>query len=110
VHAQLVRHLKAAVADGTVNPDADLEMETVLLTAAIDGLCIQWLLDPSIDIARLRPAYRHAAPRPDLPEGRCSRPGTVNRGRLPDQSKDAGQARAGAGRGRAEPGSRCLAV
>ncbi len=52
VHAQLVRRLRAGVADGTVSPSADLELDTVLLNAAIDGLCIQWLLDPDIDIAR----------------------------------------------------------
>lgn len=65
-----MRHLRAGVADGTGSTEADLELDTVLLTAAIDGLCIQWLLDPSIDIARLRAAYRNAPPGPDQPAGR----------------------------------------
>lgn len=60
-HAWLGRHfdrarlrfreqLREGIAAGTVRPDAPVEALTAALIAVMDGLQIQWLLDPSIDM------------------------------------------------------------
>jgi AcrR family transcriptional regulator len=51
--ATLAGHLREAVDTGDVAPltDAQIEIEVRLVTAALDGIGLQWLLDPSTDIA-----------------------------------------------------------
>jgi AcrR family transcriptional regulator len=45
-------HLAQAVADGEIAPltSAEIEREARLLTAMLDGIGLQWLLDPSTDM------------------------------------------------------------
>ena len=52
VVAEHVRHLREAVADGEVAPmsDAELVQEARLFVAAMDGIELQWLLDPGVDL------------------------------------------------------------
>lgn len=47
-----VRHLREAVADGDVAPmgDVELDQEARLFVAAMDGIELQWLLDPAVDL------------------------------------------------------------
>ncbi|WP_402466013.1 TetR/AcrR family transcriptional regulator [Isoptericola aurantiacus] len=51
--ATLAGHLGDAVRDGDVVPmtDAQIMIEVRLLTAVMDGIGLQWLLDPSTDVA-----------------------------------------------------------
>jgi AcrR family transcriptional regulator len=50
-----VRHLHEAVAEGEVAPMAEavLEQEARLFVAAMDGIELQWLLDPGLDLLEL---------------------------------------------------------
>ncbi len=52
VVAEHVRHLREAVADGEVEPmsDRELEQEARIFVAAMDGIELQWLLDPQVDL------------------------------------------------------------
>ena len=54
-----VRHLHEAVADGDVAPlsDAEVELEARLFVAAMDGMELQWLLDPRLDLLELFDRY-----------------------------------------------------
>lgn len=51
--ATLAGHLRKAVVAGDVASlaDAEIEIEVRLITAALDGIGLQWLLDPSTDVA-----------------------------------------------------------
>lgn len=51
--ATLAGHLRRAVDAGDVAPltDAQVEIEVRLVTAILDGIGLQWLLDPSTDIS-----------------------------------------------------------
>lgn len=51
--ATLAGHLREAVAAGDIAPMTELEAETEarLLTAVLDGIGLQWLLNPSTDVA-----------------------------------------------------------
>jgi AcrR family transcriptional regulator len=53
------RHLQEAVETGDVGPlsEAQVTLEARLLTAALDGIGLQWLLDPSMDIALATTTY-----------------------------------------------------
>lgn len=51
VRADLMRRLRAGVADGQIRPETDLGIDAMLLTAMMDGLSIQWLLNPEFDVA-----------------------------------------------------------
>ena len=55
VVAEHVRHLREAVDDGEVlaMTDAELEQEARLLIATMDGIELQWLLDPGVDLLEL---------------------------------------------------------
>lgn len=55
VVAEHVRHLHEAVADGEIAPmgDAELEQEARLVVAGMDGIELQWLLDPRVDLLEL---------------------------------------------------------
>jgi hypothetical protein len=48
-------HLREAVADGEVAPmtAAEVEQEARLFVAAMDGMELQWLLDPRVDLLDL---------------------------------------------------------
>lgn len=50
----LAGHLQRAVDDGDVAPLTPVEIDTEvrLVTAVLDGIGLQWLLDPSTDVAR----------------------------------------------------------
>lgn len=50
-----VRHLREAVEDGdvTLPPDGGLELQARLFVAAMDGIELQWLLDPGLDLLEL---------------------------------------------------------
>lgn len=50
--ATLARHLRHAADVGDVAPltDAQIQVEVRLVTAALDGIGLQWLLDPSTDM------------------------------------------------------------
>ncbi len=50
--ATLARHLQQAVDDGDVVPltPTEIDIEVRLVTAVLDGIGLQWLLDPSTDI------------------------------------------------------------
>ena len=50
--ATLARHLQQAVDAGDVTPlsPAEIDVEVRLVTAVLDGIGLQWLLDPSTDI------------------------------------------------------------
>jgi AcrR family transcriptional regulator len=50
-HDDVLRRLKQGVQSGEIRPDADIDSATSLAMAAMDGLSIQWLLDPSLDVA-----------------------------------------------------------
>lgn len=50
-HDDILRRLKQGVHSGEIQPDADIDSATTLALATMDGLSIQWLLDPSLDIA-----------------------------------------------------------
>ncbi|MGW1272294.1 TetR/AcrR family transcriptional regulator [Streptomyces sp. NPDC002491] len=50
VHADLLTRLRRGVATGRIRPDADLDQDTTLMSAVMDGLSIQWLLNPSVDV------------------------------------------------------------
>ncbi len=52
VRADLAERLRRDQAAGTVRDDVDAEDVAALLVAASDGLQIQWLLAPSIDLER----------------------------------------------------------
>ncbi len=51
--ATLAGHLREAVQKGDVGPlsDARIQIEVRLVTAALDGIGLQWLLDPTTDVA-----------------------------------------------------------
>ncbi len=50
----IARALDAGIADGTVRPDTDSRAEARRIIAMMDGLQLQWLLDPeSVDMAAL---------------------------------------------------------
>lgn len=49
--ATLAGHLRKAVVAGDVASLANAEIEVRLITAALDGIGLQWLLDPSTDVA-----------------------------------------------------------
>ena len=51
--ATLAGHLREAVETGEVAPlsPAQIDVEVRLVTAALDGIGLQWLLDPSTDVA-----------------------------------------------------------
>jgi len=51
--ATLAGHLQAAIEAGDVGPltAAQIEVEVRLVTATLDGIGLQWLLDPSVDVA-----------------------------------------------------------
>ena len=53
------RRLREAVESGDVGPlsEAQIALEARLLTAALDGIGLQWLLDPSMDIALATTTY-----------------------------------------------------
>jgi AcrR family transcriptional regulator len=55
VVAEHVRHLREAVADGEVRAmtDGELGQEARLFVAAMDGIELQWLLDPDVDLLEL---------------------------------------------------------
>jgi AcrR family transcriptional regulator len=55
----LARHLREAVEAGEVAPlaDADIQQEVRLVTAVLDGIGLQWLLDPSTDVVAAVNAY-----------------------------------------------------
>ncbi|SEP63160.1 TetR/AcrR family transcriptional regulator [Microlunatus flavus] len=55
VVAEHVVHLREAVADGEVAAmgDAQLRQEARLFVAAMDGIELQWLLDPAVDLLEL---------------------------------------------------------
>lgn len=55
VVADHVGHLQEAVADGEVAPmsEAEVEQEARLFVAAMDGIELQWLLDPRVDLLEL---------------------------------------------------------
>ena len=55
VVAEHQRHLHEAVADGEVAPlnEAEVELEARLFVAAMDGMELQWLLDPRVDLLEL---------------------------------------------------------
>jgi AcrR family transcriptional regulator len=57
--ATLGSHLREAVNAGDVAPlnDSQIEVEVRLITATLDGIGLQWLLDPSTDIASSVSAY-----------------------------------------------------
>jgi AcrR family transcriptional regulator len=50
-----VQHLHEAVADGEIAPmgEVELEQEARLLVAGMDGIELQWLLDPRVDLLEL---------------------------------------------------------
>lgn len=50
--ATLARHLSEAVATGDIAPmtAAEVDVEVRLVTAALDGIGLQWLIDPSTDV------------------------------------------------------------
>jgi AcrR family transcriptional regulator len=50
--ATLAGHLREAVEAGDIAPlsPAQIEVETRLVTAALDGIGLQWLLDPATDV------------------------------------------------------------
>lgn len=52
VRADLAERLRRNQAAGTVRDDVDADDVAALLVAASDGLQIQWLLSPSIDLER----------------------------------------------------------
>ena len=51
--ATLAGHLREAVQKGDIPPmtDARIQIEVRLVTATLDGIGLQWLLDPSTDVA-----------------------------------------------------------
>lgn len=55
VVAEHRRHLHEAVADGEVRPlgEAEVELEARLFVAGLDGMELQWLLDPRVDLLEL---------------------------------------------------------
>ncbi len=55
VVAEHVRHLHEAVADGEIAPmtEVELEQEARLVVAGMDGIELQWLLDPRVDLLEL---------------------------------------------------------
>ncbi|GAB2590564.1 TetR/AcrR family transcriptional regulator [Microlunatus antarcticus] len=55
VVAEHQRHLHEAVADGEVTPlsETEVEQEARLFVAAMDGIELQWLLDPRVDLLEL---------------------------------------------------------
>jgi len=55
VVAEHQRHLHEAVADGEIAPmgEAGVEQEARLFVAAMDGIELQWLLDPRVDLLEL---------------------------------------------------------
>ena len=78
--ATLATHMQQAVDAGDVAPltTGQIEIEVRLVTAVLDGIGLQWLLDPSTDviasvttyITRTIAGWRHGAPpasRPMLP-------------------------------------------
>jgi AcrR family transcriptional regulator len=50
IRARAIRSLREGQLSGEVRDDADLEVIVPLLFAVMDGLQIQWLLDPEIDM------------------------------------------------------------
>jgi alkyl sulfatase BDS1-like metallo-beta-lactamase superfamily hydrolase len=52
VRAETASHLREAVEVGDVEPltPAQIEIEVRLVTATLDGIGLQWLLDPSTDV------------------------------------------------------------
>lgn len=52
-------HIREAVESGDVGPltEEQIVLEARLLTAALDGIGLQWLLDPSLDVALATTTY-----------------------------------------------------
>ena len=57
--ATLAGHLREAVNKGDIAPmtDARIQIEVQLVTATLDGIGLQWLLDPSTDVAATVSTY-----------------------------------------------------
>lgn len=57
--ATLAGHLQQAVDEGDVGPlaPAEINVEVRLVTAVLDGIGLQWLLDPSADMAEAVDTY-----------------------------------------------------
>lgn len=57
--AALAEHLRRAVVDGEIRPmgASEIEIEVRLITAVLDGVGLQWLLDPTTDIRRALETY-----------------------------------------------------
>jgi len=51
IREELVAKLRRLQADGEVREDADVEALAPVILAVMDGLQVQWLLDPRIDMA-----------------------------------------------------------
>lgn len=57
VRGSILTSLQLGVEDGTVRADADLEEAATKVVAVMDGLQIQWLHDPSIDMVGIFRRY-----------------------------------------------------
>ena len=57
--ATLARHLQQAVDAGDVAPlsPAQIDVEVRLVTAVLDGIGLQWVLDPSTDVVESISTY-----------------------------------------------------
>jgi AcrR family transcriptional regulator len=51
VQADLSSRLRRGVESGEMRSGADVDRDSALITAVMDGLSIQWLLDPTFDVA-----------------------------------------------------------
>ncbi|TXK18545.1 TetR/AcrR family transcriptional regulator [Homoserinibacter sp. GY 40078] len=52
VRGEFAERLRAQQAEGTVRADVDPDQIAAIIVAASDGLQIQWLLDPSVELER----------------------------------------------------------
>jgi AcrR family transcriptional regulator len=75
VRARLLRSLRQGQQSGEIRADVDLEALVPVIVAAMDGLQIQWLLDPEVDmeasfsvLADLLTAQLRSEPPDDRPE------------------------------------------
>ncbi len=78
IRGDLVAKLRQLQADGEVREDADMEALAPLILAVMDGLQVQWLLDPRTDMAASFEAFTSLLWRqPAPPAGPAAGPGAA---------------------------------
>jgi AcrR family transcriptional regulator len=75
IRRRLADEVRRGQADGTIRTDVDPDFVASVLIAVSDGLQVQWLLEPTIDLASDMPAFLATVLAPPAPKTPPSRRG-----------------------------------